>query len=137
MAVYPETAVAGRFALANPKLAPYGRAARECLQSMKLWAQARDRAVYGNNISQTYHFIASRGVAAGFIAFSQAVSQNTPDSELWLAPLSCHLPIDQQAVGLRSTNPEAVERFLGFIASSEAQSIIGNLGYSSPLEKQR
>ncbi|MCZ6618058.1 MAG: molybdate ABC transporter substrate-binding protein, partial [Gammaproteobacteria bacterium] len=71
MAVDPETAVAGRFALANPKLAPYGRAARECLQSMKLWAQARDRAVYGNNISQTYHFIASRGVAAGFIAFSQ------------------------------------------------------------------
>lgn len=124
-----ETGVAGRFALANPALAPYGRAARECLQSMKLWEQASERAVYGNSISQTYHFIASRGVKAGFIAFSQAVAQNLPNSELWLVPSTCHLPIDQQVVGLRSAKPEAVARFLEFVASVEAQSIIGALGY--------
>lgn len=124
-----ETGVAGRFALANPALAPYGRAARECLQSMKLWEQASERAVYGNSISQTYHFIASRGVQAGFIAFSQAVAQNLPNSELWLVPSTCHLPIDQQVVGLRSAKPEAVARFLEFVASAEAQSIIGALGY--------
>ncbi len=135
-AANPEIGVAGRFALANPELAPYGRAARECLQSMMLWEQAGKRAVYGNNVSQTYHFIASRGVPAGFIAFSQAIAQNLPSYELWLAPTSCHLPIDQQVVGLRSTKPEAVKRFLQFIAGTEAQSIIGALGYLSLLDEQ-
>ena len=135
-ATNPETGVAGRFALANPKLAPYGRAAKECLQSMMLWKQVSERAVYGNNISQTYHFVASRGVPAGFIAFSQAITQGIPDSELWLAPTTCYQPIEQQAVGLRSTKPEAVERFLQFIASAEAQSIIGALGYMSPLDER-
>lgn len=134
-AANPETGVAGRFALANPDFAPYGRAARDCLQSMKLWEQVGKRAVYGNNVSQTYHFIASRGVPAGFIAFSQAIVQNIPSYELWLAPTSCHQPIDQQVVGLRSTKPEAVKRFLRFIAGTEAQSIIGALGYLSLVEE--
>ncbi|MCZ6854568.1 MAG: molybdate ABC transporter substrate-binding protein [Gammaproteobacteria bacterium] len=130
-----ESGVAGRFALANPELAPYGRAARECLRSMKLWEQANERAVYGHSISQTYHFVASRGVPAGFIAFSQAVAQNIPSNEVWLVPPTCHLPINQQVVGLRSTQPEAVERFLEFIASADARSIIGALGYVNPQDE--
>ena len=103
---------------------------------MTLWEQASDRAVYGNNVSQTYHFIASRGIPAGFIAFSQAIAQNIPANELWLAPTSCHRPIDQQAVGLHSTKPEAVQRFLQFISGAEAQLIIGTLGYSSSMDGQ-
>lgn len=136
-AVDLKNGISGRFAIANPQLAPYGRAARECLRSLTMWEESRPRAVYGNNISQTYHFIASGGVPAGFIAFSQAVAQNTPQFELWLAPSTCHQPIDQHVVGLRSPEPQAVDRFLQFIASNEAQEIISMLGYLNPLGEQR
>ena len=129
--VIPKNGTSGRFALANPELAPYGRAARDCLESFGLWKSSSKRAVYGNNVSQTYHFVASGGVTAGFIALSQAIAQNLPESELWIAPLSCHSPIEQQAVELRSANSGSVRRFLQFIAGIEAQSAIASLGYSS------
>ena len=46
-------------AIANPKLAPYGKAAQEILQKLGLWDSLHDRMVRGENIGQTLQFVKS------------------------------------------------------------------------------
>ena len=48
-----------RLALADPKLAPYGAAAIEAMTKLGLVDQLRPRFVQGENISQTFQFIAT------------------------------------------------------------------------------
>ena len=43
-----------RLAIANPRLAPYGVAARETLQAMGLWASLQSKLVLGENVGQAF-----------------------------------------------------------------------------------
>ena len=52
-------------AIANPKTAPYGAAAKEALQALGLWEQIQDRLVRGENIGQTFHFVFSKNGPTG------------------------------------------------------------------------
>ena len=47
-------------AIANPKTAPYGTAAKQVLQALGLWERIQDRLVRGENIGQTFHFVFSK-----------------------------------------------------------------------------
>ena len=58
-------------ALANPKLAPYGAAGQEVLQ--QLGVDATGRTVLGENIAQTYQFVASGNAQLGFVAAPQVM----------------------------------------------------------------
>nr|VFK62724.1 MAG: molybdenum ABC transporter, molybdate-binding protein [Candidatus Kentron sp. UNK]VFK70584.1 MAG: molybdenum ABC transporter, molybdate-binding protein [Candidatus Kentron sp. UNK] len=69
-----------RLAVANPKTAPYGKAAEETLRALGLWQTWRARLVRGENIGQTYQFVASGAVDAGLVALSQILARNKPVS---------------------------------------------------------
>ena len=56
----------GRIALANPRVAPYGMAARQALQNARLWDTLQSRFVYGENIQQTHQFAAMGNVDVAF-----------------------------------------------------------------------
>jgi len=63
-----------RFAIANPELAPYGRAAKEVLERAGLWQTMQPHLIYGENISQTGQFILSGSTIGGIIAYAQALA---------------------------------------------------------------
>jgi molybdate transport system substrate-binding protein len=120
-----------RLAIANPRLAPYGQAAREVLQRRKLFKSVQPRLVRGENIAQTYQFIASGNAELGFIALSQL---HRPDREItgswWIVPEEFYSPIEQQAVLLRDT--PAAQEFVAYIKSNPARQIIRTYGYAVP-----
>ena len=119
-------------AIANPELAPYGRAAQEMLQSRGLWASLERRLVRGENIGQAFQFVKSGNAELGLVALSQLTSPER-ESEVgsrWVVPETLHSPIQQQAVLLADT--AAARSFLEFIKSSEARSIIRSHGYQTP-----
>ncbi len=130
----PEQLRTMRFALANPLLAPYGLAARQCLETLSLWQAVNHNAVYGNNISQTFQFVSSTGVAGGFVALAQLQATGIALDGIWLAPQDCHEPIEQHAVAL---NDSAVTReFLDFLLRHETQATIVAMGYASQSESK-
>ena len=88
-------------AIANPRLAPYGKAAREMLQKIRQWERLKSKLVQGENISQTFQFVYSGNAELGFIAHSQliALTHDEPGSS-WLIPNDMHAPIAQQAIQL-------------------------------------
>jgi len=114
-------------ALANPRLAPYGRAAREVLQTLGLWKQLRTRLVRGENISQTFQFIASGNAELGFIAYSQMKTFSDSAGSTWEIPENLYHPIEQQAILLKDR--VSTRAFLRFVRGKIAQKIIKTHGY--------
>nr|WP_210413887.1 molybdate ABC transporter substrate-binding protein [Luteithermobacter gelatinilyticus] len=130
----------GKFAhlaLANPKLAPYGRAAKETLMRMGLWNKLMPRLIRGENIGQAFQFVKTGAAELGFVAYAQIVTLTLPLSgSYWLVPEHLHMPIDQQAV-LLNDRPAARD-FFAFIKGESAQEIIRAYGYdrqARPLNK--
>lgn len=115
-------------AIANPNLAPYGRAAREVLKYRGLWDEMKQKVVRGENIGQAFQFVSSGNAELGFVAFSQLKNIDEPIAgSYWEVPQSLYTPIEQQAVLL--TDNEAGRSFISYIKSKPALKIISNHGY--------
>ncbi|MEE4216387.1 MAG: molybdate ABC transporter substrate-binding protein [Xanthomonadales bacterium] len=118
-------------AIANPELAPYGRAAKETLQSLGLWDTVSNHLVTGENIGQTFQFVASGNAELGLVAWSQLQGGGAGlGGSRWLVPDTLHRPIEQQAVLLKPG--DAAESFLAFLRSAKAVEIIRAHGYGVP-----
>ena len=119
-----------RLAIANPKTAPYGLAAKSALQKMGLWHKTAIKMVRGENIGQTFHFVSSGAVDGGFIALAQTQTESR-DGLLWQVPKNYYAPIKQQVVLLnRAKNNAAALSFLAYLRSDDAQAIIQKNGYA-------
>ena len=118
-------------AIANPKLAPYGRAAREVLQSRGLWSGMKDKIVRGENIGQAFQFVNSGNAELGFIAYSQIkLPGQSIAGSYWEVPEKLYTPIEQQAVLLKDN--DATRDFISFVRSKLALEIIQDYGYDTP-----
>jgi len=125
---------AGKFdhiAVADPKLAPYGLAARETLQKLNLFASLAPKFVTGDNIGQTYQFVASSAAPLGFVAMSQVYENNQLKSgSAWVVPSALYSPIRQDAVVLgKGGNNAAAAAFIGYLKGDKAKAVIRSFGY--------
>lgn len=118
-------------AIANPKTAPYGTAAKSTLQALGLWDRMRDRLVQGENIGQTFHFVFSKNAQLGFVALSQVLDPKINGAgSRWDVPVDFHEPLRQQAVLLvNGQNNEAAKTFLHYVKGPKARRIIERFGY--------
>ena len=116
-------------ALANPKLAPYGKAAQEVLAALELSEDTIFKMVRGENISQTLQFVLSGATDLGFIALSQVRFSSNKDinQHYWIVPQSLYTPIEQQVIQLRQSI--ATDQFMRFIKKPSIQKLIENSGY--------
>jgi molybdate transport system substrate-binding protein len=114
-------------AIAKPKLAPYGKAAKQVLIKLNLWHQLQPKLVQAHNIAQTYQFIATGSAELGFIALSQAKQQT---GSYWQVPNNFYRPIEQAAVILKNAqNNKAAQAFMSFLASPAISKKIIDFGY--------
>ena len=117
-----------KLAIADPTAAPYGVAAVQTMQKLKVYDALAPKIVKGSSITQAYQYVATGNAELGFVALSQVV--NEPGGSRWLVPAANHAPIDQQAVLLHTgeKNP-AAKAFLAFLKSPTAIAIIKRYGY--------
>ena len=120
-----------KIAYADPKLAPYGLAAQETLQKLKLWDKVQSKMVTGESIAQTYQFAASGNADMAFIALSQITKDGKIiDGSYWLVPADLYNPIKQAAIQLTAAKDKAAaQAFLKFLKSEKAMAIIRSFGY--------
>ena len=120
-----------RLAIANPRLAPYGRAAQQFLESRRLWESLQPKLVRGENIGQAFQFVASGNAELGLVALSQLMqSGRHRKGSWWQVPGTLHTPIEQQAVLLSDST--AAADFMRFAKSEPAHTIIRGFGYGIP-----
>jgi molybdate transport system substrate-binding protein len=120
-------------ALANPDVAPYGRAAKEVLQFADLYEDVQEKLVYGESIAQVNQFVISRAVDAGFTAKSVVLSPELKGLGTWvdIDPRS-YKPIDQGFIILSNSHlPREAKSFEEFLLSEQAARIFDDYGYES------
>lgn len=119
-------------AIANPELAPYGAAARDVLVRLGLLETLGPRLVRGEDVGQTFAFVASGAAELGFVALSQAIRAG--GGSRWDVPAALHAPLEQQAVLLGPGRDDVAARaFLDFLASARARALIESAGYALPV----
>ena len=126
-----------KISIANPATAPYGRAAEATLRHFGIYDRVSGRLVVGENISQAAQFVESGNAQAGLIALSHALAPAMKNKgRYWTVPLDAYPTLNQAAVVLsRSKQQDAARRFLEFLRSPEATSLLTSYGFSLPAEK--
>ncbi|NJM11800.1 MAG: molybdate ABC transporter substrate-binding protein [Synechococcaceae cyanobacterium SM1_2_3] len=119
-------------AIANPKTAPYGAAAVAVLTQQGLLDAIQTKFVTGENISQTYQFIATGNAELGFVALSQVMMDGKlTGGSAWIVPSNLHQPIRQDAVVLSSGKDQpAAKALVEYIKGDKAVAIIKSYGYA-------
>ena len=123
-----------KIAIANPKHAPYGRAAVAAMEHFKIYDQVKDRLVLGENISQAAQFIESGACEIGVIALSLALAPTMKSKgTYWEVPESAHPPLEQGAAILKSSKHQDVAKeFLAFMQGTTGQEIMTRYGFTLP-----
>ena len=123
-----------KVAIANPKHAPYGKAAVAAMDYFKVYDQVKDKLVLGENISQAAQFVESGAADVGIIALSLALAPPMQAAgHYWEIPADAHPPIEQGVVMLMSgKNQESAKAFLSFIQGVEGQAMMKRYGFIIP-----
>jgi len=123
-----------KIAIANPKHAPYGRAAVAAMEHFKVHDRVKDNLILGENISQAAQFIESGACDIGIVALSLALAPSMKAAgKYWEIPIESHPPLEQGAVILKnSKHSEAAKQFLEFVKGSEGQEIMRRYGFTLP-----
>ena len=108
-------------AIANPKLAPYGLAAKELFESLSLEPQL----VYGESVAQAFQFVNGGGAQLGILALSQVHNLELGSYFLW--PESHHQAIAQQMLIVKSS--AQAKAWYDYVLSESGQAIIESSGY--------
>lgn len=123
-----------KIAIANPKHAPYGRAAVAAMEHFKVSEQVKDRLVLGENISQAAQFVQSGACEVGIVALSLAVAPPMKAAgTYWAIPAESHPRLEQGAAIMKSSRQqEAARQFLAFMQGPKGREIMTRYGFTLP-----
>jgi molybdate transport system substrate-binding protein len=119
-----------KIAVANPKVAPYGKAAIEALKNANLLEKVKQKLVYGQTIAQAVAF-AIKATDVGIIAKSALYNPKLSylkHKRNWVEIDSkLYTPIKQGIIMMK--NNKSAKAFYDFILSSKAKEIFKKYGY--------
>jgi molybdate transport system substrate-binding protein len=120
-----------KVAIANPKHAPYGRAAEAALRKAGIYERVADKLVLGENISQTAQFVDTGNADIGIIAMSLALAPTMQARGKYvLVATELYPPIEQAAIVIKaSTKKSVASQFLDYLKKPEAQAVLKKYGF--------
>jgi molybdate transport system substrate-binding protein len=123
------TARIKKIVIANPAIAPYGKAAKEALQHKGIINEVSSKIVYGESISQVNTYITTGVTEVGFT--TQSLIKDTKTPLYWRAiDPKIYAPIEQGIILLKHANGNAnAEKFYRYISSPAARAIFKEYGY--------
>jgi molybdate transport system substrate-binding protein len=123
-----------KIAIANPDVAPYGRAAKASLDKAGILESVKGRIVMGQNVNQAAQFAQSGNAQAAFLPLSLA--RAPPLSEQgrsWIVPAGAYPRVEQAGVVLQGSRQPALARELAaFVMGDAARQVLARHGYGLP-----
>jgi molybdate transport system substrate-binding protein len=125
-----------RVAIANPRHAPYGRAAEAALRTLGVYEAVKERLVFGENVAQTAQFVQSGSADAGIIALSLALAPELArQGRYHELPLDSYPRMDQAGIILgRARDPLAARSFRDFVLGPVGRATLKRYGFFLPGE---
>jgi len=121
-----------RFAIANPDVAPYGRAAEAVLRKRGLLDRIRPRLVLGDSVAQAARFAATGNAVGGIIAYSQVLAPEFSGRGAYaLIPDGDYPPLRQAMVRLKGAGA-VTAAFVDYVRQAPARAILRRHGFGVP-----
>jgi len=123
-----------KVSIANPKHAPYGRAAVAAMTKQGIYDNLTDKLVFGENISQATQFVESGNADVGIIALSLAMAPAMADKGRYFEiPQDMYPPLDQGAIVIKaSPKKDQAKQFLAFLKTPESVALMQRYGFKLP-----
>ncbi len=123
-----------KVAIADPRHAPYGRAAVAALEHAGLWSRIEPRTVKGTNISQAFQFVSSGAAQVGIVALPLALApQVRASGRFWMVPGDSYPRMEQAGVVIRKArDPAAARQVRAFLRGAEGRVILSRFGFLMP-----
>jgi molybdate transport system substrate-binding protein len=101
------------------------------LNGLGLMSSLAPKFVQGENIAQTYQFVATGNAELGFVALSQVFADGKlTQGSAWMIPAGLHTPIRQDAVVLSpGKDNAAAAALMAYLRNDKARAIIRSFGY--------
>ena len=120
-----------RLAIANPDVAPYGRAAKEALIAVDVWQLAQSRLVIGESVAQAARFLVAGGAEAALIAASLVDVGDLSGYGSVVVASELHRPIVHRMALTPRAGSEA-RAFSAFMRTEIARAILQTHGFAPP-----
>jgi molybdate transport system substrate-binding protein len=115
-------------AIANPEHAPYGKAAVAALRSFGLYDDAKDKLVYGENVSQALQYVGTGAAEIGIVPPSLVKGGRS-----WEVPPESYPKMEQGGIIVKSSrNAALAQEFRAFLLSEQGRSILKRYGFYLP-----
>jgi molybdate transport system substrate-binding protein len=123
----------GKLAIANPAVAPYGRAAEAALRSAGVLDAVRDRLVLGQNAAQAAQFAQTGAADAALVPLSLTLLPELRGGRAVELPAGSYPRLEQSGVVLAAARaPDLARAFLSLLVAGEGRALLEQLGYGLP-----
>ena len=123
-------------AIANPRFAPYGKAAIESLNYYQIWQSFKDKLIYASSVSGVNHYVDSKNCDIGFASASRLYENSSVNHKNYIElDKKSYRPLQQAIVILkfaRVNSYQQTKRFYNFILSPKARKIFLQSGFMLP-----
>ena len=121
-------------AIADPKTAPYGKAALKVMEKMGLTDALKPKIVQGESIAQTKEFVGTGNAELGFVALSQVIKDGKiAEGSGWMVSQDLYSPLYQDAILLKTGEHNAAAKgLLDYLKSPAGLAVIKSYGYELP-----
>ena len=118
-------------AIANPRHAPYGRAAEAAMRTMGVYDSVVGKLVLGENVAQTLQFVESGAADTGIVALSLAIAPPVRDhGRYWPVPLDTYPKMEQGGIIVKES--AAAREFRSWMLAPGGRAILRQYGFYPP-----
>jgi len=122
-----------RIAMANPAVAPFGRATEAALKAAGVHEAVKGKLVLGTSVGQTAQFATTGAADVAFLPYSLTFETELTAGRTVMVSPALYPPIEQSGVVLAGAREPALAReFLGFVTGEKGRAILAECGYGLP-----
>ncbi len=122
-----------RIAIANPAVAPFGRATVEALKAAGVHDSVKDKLVLGMSVAQAAQFATTGAADVAFLPYSLTFGKELAAGKVFFVPEKLYTRIEQSGVVLAgSKQPALARQLLAFITGEKGRAILTKFGYGLP-----
>jgi molybdate transport system substrate-binding protein len=122
-----------RIAIANPAVAPFGRATEAAFRSAGILEAVRGKLVLGTSVAQAAQFATTGAADVAFLPLSLTFGPELSTGRVVRVPEKLYPRIEQSGVVLSGArDPSLARAFLAFITGEKGRAILAKYGYGLP-----
>jgi molybdate transport system substrate-binding protein len=122
-----------RIAIANPAVAPFGRATEAAFKAAGVHDAVKEKLVLGTSVAQTAQFATTGAADVAFLPYSLTFAKELAGGKVYFVPEKLYPRIEQSGIVLSGAKePTLARAFLAFLTGERGRAVLARYGYGLP-----